>query len=288
MDEILSKNIQERLLRLEKQVSAFVEIVQAQGKQIEDLLKNSSKNSDLVTSNNRIDVLTSESKIFRQSFSSFVEDQGNRIRLANQAISNILERISKIEISLENDARSIERHFASICEIQQKLGSLNSDHLSNKSNISDIDSRSLNLSKDIQQLKQVIANLNSSQQVSQVDIKNLAQAIDKINASFSSLMEEKVKMVMDAESRCNNKIKFLSAILTKSISDLKDSIAQTISKGSYDGQIAELKRDMATVLSVVHSTASNSPDSAKMEAKVKTLETSIAQIYELLKKYETR
>jgi hypothetical protein len=39
---------------------------------------------------------------------------------------------------------------------------------------------------------------------------------------------------------------------------------------------------------VVHTTSSGHPEQEKVNAKIKTMETSIAQIYELLKKYETR
>jgi hypothetical protein len=43
---------------------------------------------------------------------------------------------------------------------------------------------------------------------------------------------------------------------------------------------------MAVLLTAVHTTSKDAPEQSKIDVKVKLMEKSIAQIYELLKKYE--
>ncbi len=55
---------------------------------------------------------------------------------------------------------------------------------------------------------------------------------------------------------------------------------------NYDSEIDAIKQDISTILSLVHSTAINQPDTSKVNEKMKVMEQSIAQIYSLLKKYD--
>lgn len=54
---------------------------------------------------------------------------------------------------------------------------------------------------------------------------------------------------------------------------------------NYDAQIADLKQDLASVLAVVHSSVSSNPDQVKINEKVKILESNMAQILQMMKKY---
>jgi hypothetical protein len=57
----------------------------------------------------------------------------------------------------------------------------------------------------------------------------------------------------------------------------------------YDQQIADIKKDLAPLLAFVHTSSTTvNPAQDQMQDKIKTMEKSIAQVYELLKKYQDR
>jgi len=101
-----------------------------------------------------------------------------------------------------------------------------------------------------------------------------------LEAHYSQIENVKCS-ISDLDSKLTQKIGESVTGLASKMQDIKMPEVK-----NYDSQIAEMKKDIITILGLVHSTASQNPDQTKLNEKIKTMENSIAQIYNLLKKYE--
>jgi chromosome segregation ATPase len=118
---------------------------------------------------------------------------------------------------------------------------------------------------------------------------NALQAQSSALFSKSSENENDLKNLQIANK---TSIDSLNVYIGNATNDLRlqiEKLPVPILPKSYDAEIAEIRKDIAETLALLHSTASKTlPPAPKVDEKIQAMETAIAQIYGLLKKYETR
>lgn len=120
-------------------------------------------------------------------------------------------------------------------------------------------------------------------QSSKADITAVGQEL----SSWIKTIQDVSKTSFESTDKVRKDLQFLKSDITVNLASLAKEIGDK-KIINYDEDIASLRKDLADVLKVVHTFASQSPDQTKIDDKVKTMEKAIAQIYGLLKKYENK
>ena len=173
---------------------------------------------------------------------------------------------------------NINAHTSDIDKVRGQVGQLRSDHCDTRERILSLSAASEGHLRGYNQCAQFANEAKSKFTELQGKSAALQAKLDDHDNSFSLLSNNMQTMQSALSFRLDN-------ILNEIMPLLKPK--ETVAPKSYDAEIAEIRKDIAAILSIVHSTASQAiPPAPKVDDKIKAMETAIAQIYGLLKKYE--
>lgn len=200
----------------------------------------------------------------------------------DQRMASLSKGIEDIQIAIGNFKNAVDGHIAGMTDVRAKVHALIHTVADTKSK-DNLEASSLKHDALIEDLSKAVksahAKINGIGADSAYALNKLKNHADKIDANSDELM----RVFNILHGKIDQK--------DKDISDLREKISQVDQKAvqnprDYDSQIGDIKKDLASILTVVHTTASASPDTSKLDAKIKVMENNLAQIYALLKKYE--
>lgn len=212
--------------------------------------------------------------VVSQDISKKDAEQQKEISLHSQTVTALESSIAEISNALSNQRTYVDATKKSLLEITTTLSK---EAAENRVQWGDsVVTFRVDLAHMGQEIKALMAKIEALK--SQIATRDIEIAEHDENLIIS--LGEKVRAIgitYDA------KISKLEQTFTDRIKASRQEIPTFT---DYGPQIAEIKKDLAVVLNIVHNTSIQSPDQDKTSAKIKTMERSIAQIYELLKKYE--
>lgn len=210
--------------------------------------------------------------------SDSVEKHGRDDNAMAKTIALHTEQLRTHQDAIECSNVNINGHTSKIDSVKDQLGQY-------RTGLQDTRDRILSLSASFDECRQNMKQLNLA--INTVQSKANSSQGDS-TAALSKLEEhdrafEKHEVILKTMS--TNQLQTLNGL--SSLEARFDRLQNPAAPKSYDAEIAEIRKDIAAILVVVHSTASQAiPPPAKVDDKIKAMETAIAQIYGLLKKYE--
>lgn len=230
------------------------------------------------------------SKVFK-NYDFIDTETEKKFNQINSVILNFTNSIKQLQIRLD-DSDTIIKHYSEILvnfknihsdnEIKFKELSSNIKSLINSQNIFiDQNEKLKSENNKIQDFKNIyIANNNNILEY----IKNLENKINKLESENIFIKKESIKIEEKIKSIFEN----LDKLIDSKINKIIEAIPKQNSQETYKNQIDDVKKDISTILKLVYGSISQNPEQEKINSKMKIMENSIAQIYEMLKKYENR
>jgi chromosome segregation ATPase len=245
-----------------------------------------------------------------QAVNTFPEDIQSLKEICKQVVADMKGHTSSVSLlrtELSNTANNLkgqdELFSKSLTDIERQISSSNTNLDNMVSYFNEIKRQFADLLQSFAQVKSDIESLKKSDAKIESDSKNVASnllaytqnadlfkkaAVDTtaFSSSVAVKFDEQKDQIRYLKEATQTSLMDLQRLITSNVVDLERKIPKQTETKNYDLEIADLKKDMAVFLEAVHTTSKEVPNQSKVDAKVKTLEKSIAQIYELLKKYE--
>jgi hypothetical protein len=269
---------EKRLQELEHNISVMKAKVEEYDKKISDVFSDSSLKD--------IENLKSELLKFKSDFISVISRLEGDVRCS-------LQNSSILQVSVKNHDDALKDAANTFYSLNKSRDSDKEFYLALKSSLSGIEEK---YSRDIIDIKNGMIEPKN-------DIKVLKRLTDVILEKIDSLKviqcevdeklsSESISIAKDLNSKIQaNERKFFEVVaaLEKKISDTQEKDAAIIeSVNIHKDVIKDIKNDIASILTTLSLGVTQKSANDSYGDKVKTMETSIAQIYSLLKKYETR
>lgn len=182
-----------------------------------------------------------------------------------------LEDLKKKQLAVESSLVPIR---STVLDLQKELSGL-------KASLSDIQASIEPIRSNVSSIQRSDALAHEKIEQVKKEVATISVSIVKHNDLFVMNTDDKRRM----DEANASKIRAIQSEYSAKIKALSDQLAAMVAPRNYDEEIADMKRDLATILAVTHTTA-KSQDESKISDKVSTMEKAIAQIYTLLKKYE--
>lgn len=227
-------------------------------------------------------------KVFRSDLDHLYNTYNQKINELNGSCAQLKSIITSHESTMQahqglidglSDVANMLSGKSNECKAQAEKARV--DILDVKEKMNRLKDESEGHNRGLNQLTQNINNVQTKANNAQLDATS---ALNK-TVDHDLNLEKHVKSIQSLmDSRIQQGIEIARLMVRL---DSLPVQAQTQAK-SYDTEIAEIRKDIAVILSAVHTTAIQVPDNSQVNEKIKTMETAIAQVYGLLKKYETR
>jgi hypothetical protein len=269
---------EKRIQELEHHISVMKSRVEDYDKKINEIPVDPSRKD--------IDSLKNEFVKFKTDFTSSISRLEGDVRCSLQNYSMFQTTMTKHDNDLKDASDAI-------LSLNKSRDSDQNTYVSMRSSLSGVEEK---YSRDIIDIKNGMIEPKN-------DIKALKRSVDMILEKIDSIKvlqresdgknisetlnssKDLSSKIQESERRSSNLVGDLERRL--SLSQLKDAAIHENANITKEA-IRDIKTDIATILTSISQNATQKPVNDSYGDKMKTMENSIAQIYSLLKKYETR
>lgn len=268
---------EKRLQELERKIPEFIaKIAEQQNKMIEIF----NFPNDLDEMRKNCQVLSQNIKDYLSKFFDMQNASESKLIDIQKTEKSHAETIVKLKEADQSMDVILKALAGEMPVVHQNVLDLSSRHDLTVKRIEKLEARAKEFSIEIESICQ-----NSKIHVENLvkhsmQIKDQKEESDRISVLMIKMQDVITKMKTDFHQQTH--------CFTLEISKLCVELAQVkaIEPKSYDSEIVEIKKDIISILSLMHPTT-QIPDQSQWE-KVKSLENHVAQIYALLKKYEPK
>ena len=264
--------IEKRMIELESKIPILVVQVENHQKMIKE---NFSFSNDLAELK---DLYLSLNSILKSNGDKFNDSFGN----SNEKILDIYKKIEELFSSIANVISNVNGKTNQISNITKIVHDFSTLHDPIIPKVDNLSIQSDSHKKSIESLKQDLDNLVRKSDSLQRDQSLLNGLINSHGIKFNEIGQEIAKALETFE----NRLEKFSLEMNHKFKERMDEPKNIPIQKDYDPQISDMKKDIALILNLVQNSSSQGPDQEKLNAKIKLMENSIAQMYTLLKKYE--
>lgn len=276
--------IEKRIQELENRIPVFIAQIQQQQEKMKEIYDFPNDLTELRKICDRLTILLQDNQT--RSLQSFA-DMTNKNNSHENKLQDLLKKIDAFNTSFENHAAEMKRQNAFIEEIALLCKEVSSRNSMNENSLKSLLPSISSLQSDKDNISTRLYNL-------QMQCESFKNFLSKIS-DLIALQDNNYISILDSQKKLKENIDISIQNHSSEIAQLKNVI-EVISKKTnekssqvdYSSEISDLKKDISSVLTFLHSSSSNIPDQFKLNEKIKTMENSIAQIYSLMKKYETK
>lgn len=218
----------------------------------------------------------SHSKLIKKQ--NELEGKLREIQATCCAVQLSVEEAKKVDAAL---VEAQENLLISNVSIKQIIRSIPGDIEALKKELAGTGDKFGAIKNSIDVLQKSVVKAQTRAENAQEDATN---ALNKTLEHSASLIQNGMAKDIMAEGIQTN-FRNLSTRMEQRFVEVDKKLCAPNLQKDYESQITEIKKDIATILSVTHSTA-KVQDESKLNDKVSTMEKSLAQIFMLLKKYE--
>jgi chromosome segregation ATPase len=216
---------------------------------------------------------------------------------SNLSFSLTIQQFNK---NLNEDHESIleiKKSIVNISNLATQNSTIQSNHKLLMNELNDNQNKEKSRVSDMEKVLMTrVSSLEDKMIAAQNAVQQAANSVEKQSAAWKEqvklhddLMKSVEKELKEHKQVSMDKLAQLSLDMNNQLKAAFEGVSKASEKSiDYSDQIADIKKDLASVLSVVHVTATQSPDQEKANAKIKAMENNIAHVYELLKKCENR
>lgn len=265
--------IEKRIQELEDRIPIFLAKIEEQQSKMEEIF---SFPNDLAEVRTICQTLNGVLKEFMDTQNSGFGDVNSKISSFFSALSDLKSVIdNEVKSNLSTMSSQISGQSAAIGNQKALQSALENNHNDLVNALTSISERVALSENKIEKDSQVIGSVNDK-------LNNHIFDYSNSNVSIVSQIEDVKQLLKDAVFSINSSFNTQLAQVASQIKELPEIPVPK----DYDAFIADIKNDIVSILSLVHTTATQGID-PKINDRIKQMELSISQIYMLMKKYET-
>jgi chromosome segregation ATPase len=283
MEEPIFVMIYKRLKNLEDRIPVYEAKISDQSKKMQEIY---GFPNDIAEVRN---IVKSSSDISQNGFQS-----------VNRQLSEINERLDKLErdsivgsASIDDQKRQlsqisslVQAHYDQTIEVVRKQSLLEQRISENEKNIAYSQNLSKNYTQNINDLQTALSKMKESYSQLREEVTNVSAVSQKFDYKLNDFGDSMRKNLADSENRLQSKINETFSTLETQIKFSMEKILEMTKTFNCDEKLMELKKDIDFLLGAVRGMTASNPDQEKFSSKMKMMETSIAQIFGLLKSHE--
>lgn len=275
---------EKRLQELEQRIPVFLAQISDQQKKMMEIYSFPNDLSEVrKQAQSNESFLKSSLEEMRQAFS---ELRGQITSTANTG-SGTIQNVESLRRNHENLEAIIATHTKQISQLSERVLSLEEKFTLSERKWDVMSHRLDSLESNAKGLQSEVLSIREETRNSKIDNVAVDDRIRQSDAKFSQIADDLRKNLEEMDKKCQEKITEGIRCLEAQGEVNKVKILLEASKsGNYDEKFLELKKDMSSILSIVHSSSTNNSGQEKINEKIKIMEGSIAQVLALMKKYE--
>lgn len=272
---------EKRLQELENKVTALQD-ASSQHKNSIDSIDVGASNHDLEDIRRKFHVLNDRFNDFMNSSNASMGYSETHHSLTQKSLQDHLDSIKDLYASLDSLTLTINRVARNMDDLKEEVRGLAALDLEKSGDISALESL----------IKENSRRLDSHKESSIITAANAIDGLSYANLSLSQ-NKQNLKKIEDLEEQLKKSNCYHESNIDgirKNVIDYLQSMKENTpeSPKSYDDEISSLRKDVNSVLETSASIKNISQYQDQMSAKMKVMERSLAQVYTLLKNYETR